>query len=87
MPDLTECLHELAVVEAIAGNESSATILRAAATALQTRFGFTSSANNVIYLRAPATWLQTAPFSKEWRKGEMMSLDEAIAYALEHIAE
>jgi hypothetical protein len=87
MPDLIEGLHELAVVEAIAADESKATILRAAATALQSRFGFNSSTNNVIYLRAPATWFQTAPFSKEWRKGEMMSLDDAVAYALEHVAE
>jgi len=87
MPDLTECLHELAVVEAIAGDEIRATILRAAATALQTRFGFTSSANSVIYPRAPATWLQTAPCSQEWRTGEMMSLDEAVAYALKRKAE
>jgi len=41
----------------------------------------------VVYLRAPDAWFQTAPFSEEWKKGEMMSLDEAIAYALEHVAE
>jgi len=87
MPDLTEGLHELAVVEAIAGDESKATILRAAATALQSKFGFNSSTNTVVYLRAPDAWFQTAPFSEEWKKGEMMSLDEAIAYALEHVAE
>jgi tetratricopeptide (TPR) repeat protein len=83
MVDLSEGLHELAVVEAIAGGESSATLLWAAATALQKRAGFTDPVNDPINLQAPVTWLRTAPLSKEWAKGEMMSPDQAVALALE----
>jgi hypothetical protein len=41
----------------------------------------------VTYLRAPDAWFQTAPFSEEWKKGEMMSLDEAVALALKREGE
>ncbi|MGE5221969.1 MAG: ATP-binding protein, partial [Omnitrophica WOR_2 bacterium] len=83
MVDLSECLHELAVVEAIAGNESCATVLRAAATAIQKRTGFTYPVNDPLSLKAPDTWLRAAPLSEEWSKGEGMSQDQAVAYALE----
>src|SRR5512140_3700485 len=53
MVDLSECLHELAVVEAIAGDESSATMLRAAATALQKRTGLIPPTNDPLYLKVP----------------------------------
>jgi len=87
MVDLSECLQELAVVEAISGNESRATLLWAAARALQKRTGFTFPANDPLYLKAPETWLRTAPSSEEWITGEMMPLDQAVAYALEREAE
>jgi predicted ATPase/transcriptional regulator with XRE-family HTH domain len=84
--DLSECLHELAVVEAIAGDENSATLLWAAASALQKKIGFTYPVNDPIFLQAPASWLQSAPFSEVWSKGERMSTDQAVAYALEREA-
>lgn len=87
MVDLSEDLYELAVVEAIAGDESSATLLWAAATALQKRTGFTFPVNDPINRQAPAAWLRTASFSKEWAKGEGMSADQAVAYALEREGE
>jgi hypothetical protein len=83
MVDISECLQELAVVEAIMGNESRATRLWAAASALQKRIGFTYPTNDPLYLQAPATWVRTAPCSKEWTEGEMMAQDRAIAFALE----
>ena len=82
MVDLSECLHSLAVVEAIAGDECSATILRAAATSLQKRTGFIYPDNDPLYLHAPEIWLETAPLSKEWEEGEIMSADQAVAFAL-----
>ena len=87
MVDLSECLQELAVVEAISGNESSATHLWAAATTLQKRTGFTFPANDPLYHHAPVNWLETAPFSEEWKAGEMMLSDQAVAYALERETE
>jgi len=86
MVDLSECLQELAVVEAISGNESRATLLWAAARALQQRTGFTFPVNDPLYLKAPETWLRAAPSSEEWITGEMMSPDQAVAYALEREA-
>lgn len=82
MVDLSECLHSLAVVEAIGGDERRATILRAAATALQKRTGFIFPDNDPLYLHAPATWLETASFSREWEEGEIMSPDQAVAFAM-----
>jgi predicted ATPase/transcriptional regulator with XRE-family HTH domain len=82
MVDLSECLHSLAVVEAIAGDEYNATILRAAATALQKRTGFIYPDNDPLYFHAPADWFETSPFSKEWEEGEVMSADQAVAFAL-----
>ncbi len=82
MVDLSECLHELAVVQAIAGDEGSATVLRAAATALQKRTGLVPPVNDPLYLKAPSAWLQAAASSKEWTRGEVMSTDQAVAYAL-----
>jgi len=87
MVDLSEDLHELAVVEAIAGDESSATLLWAAAIAFQKRIGLTFPVNDPINLQAPATWLRTAPLSKEWTMGERMSPDQAVAFVLEHETE
>ena len=87
MVDLSECLHELAVVKAIAGDDICATLILSASTALQKRTGFTYPFNDPINLQAPATWLRTAPSSKEWTKGEMMSTDQAVAYALKHVPE
>jgi predicted ATPase/transcriptional regulator with XRE-family HTH domain len=87
MVDLSEGLHSLAVVEAIEGNENSATLLWAAATTLQKRIGFTYPTGDPVYLHAPPNWLQTAPFSKEWVEGEMMPLDQAVSYALERESE
>jgi hypothetical protein len=83
MVDLSEGLHSLAVVEAIAGDENSATLLWAAATTLQKRIGFTYPIGDPVYLHAPANWLRTAPFSNEWTEGEMMPLDQVVSYALE----
>ncbi len=82
MVDLSECLHELAVVHAISGDEGFATILRAAATALQKRTGLVPPVNDPLYLKAPSAWLQAAASSKEWARGEMMSTDQAVAFAL-----
>jgi len=84
MVDIAECLHSLAVIEAITGDESSATLLQAAASALQKRTGFTYPDNDPINRQAPDAWLQLAPSMKEWAEGEMMSLDQAVAYALDH---
>ncbi len=83
MVDLSECLHSLAVVEAIAGEEGRATVLRAAATALQKKTGFIYPVNDPLFLKAPDVWSRTAPLSKEWQAGEKMSPDQAVAYALE----
>ncbi len=83
MVDISECLHELAVVEAIAGQERRATLLWAAATALKKRIGLTYPVNDPVYLKAPATWLQKAPTSGDWSMGEMLSLDQAVSYALQ----
>ena len=82
MVDIAECLQSLAVIEAIAGDDSSAALLRAAATALQKRIGFTYPENDPINRQAPAAWLQLAPSMKEWAEGERMSLDQVVAYAL-----
>jgi predicted ATPase/DNA-binding XRE family transcriptional regulator len=87
MVDLSECLHSLAVVEAIAGEEDRATVLRAAATALQKKTGFIFPINDPLFLKAPDAWSRTAPLSKEWQAGEKMSPDQAVAYALEHEVE
>ncbi len=87
MIDIADCLHSLAVIKAIAGDESNATLLRAAATAIHERTGFTYPDNDPIQFRAPAEWLRKAPFSREWKEGETMSVDQAVAYALEHETE
>jgi predicted ATPase/transcriptional regulator with XRE-family HTH domain len=84
MMDISECLHELAVVGAITGDESSASRLWGASTALQKRIGFTYPVNDPVYLLAPSAWLEMAPSSREWADGEKMSLEQAVAYALEH---
>jgi hypothetical protein len=84
MTDIAECLQSLAVIEAITGDESSATLLQAAATTLQKRIGLTFLDNDPINRQAPAAWLQLAPSMKEWAEGEMMSPDQAVAYALKH---
>ncbi len=87
MVDIADGLHSLAVIEAIAGNESSATLLRAAATKLQKRIGFIYPDSDPLHRRAPAAWLQTAPSSQEWKQGEMMPLDQIVAFALERETE
>ncbi len=81
--DLAENLHEIAVVEAMSGDQSRATLLLAAATALQKRIGTQGPIDDPVDRQAPAGWLQTAPFSEEWAEGEKMTMDQAVAYALE----
>ncbi len=81
--DICELLHEIAVVEAILGNQSRATLALAASTALQKKLGLAYAGNDPVDRQAPAGWLQTAPFSEEWVKGEMMSMDQAVASSLE----
>ncbi|RPI82165.1 MAG: helix-turn-helix domain-containing protein [Chloroflexi bacterium] len=83
MVDLSECLQELAIIKAITGDENCASLLWAAATAIQNRSGFNFPMNDTVYSQAPASWLQTASLSEEWKEGEKMSLDQAVAYALE----
>jgi hypothetical protein len=57
---------------------------RAAATTLGKKIGIHAPVDDPVDRQAPAGWLQTAPFSEEWAKGEMMSMDRAVTYALEH---
>lgn len=85
--DLSEDLHELAVVEAMVGDQSRATLILAASAALMKKIGYHPPADDLIDRPAPAGWLQTAPFSEEWAKGERMSMDQAVALALECEAE
>jgi predicted ATPase/transcriptional regulator with XRE-family HTH domain len=80
--DISEILHEIAVVEAISGDLSRATLILAAATALSKRIGIHYPVNDPVDQKAPAGWLQTAPLTEEWAKGEMMSMDQAVAYAM-----
>lgn len=87
MVDIADGLHSLAVIEIIAGNESSATLLRAAATKLQNRIGFIYPDSDPLHRKIPAAWLQIASSSQEWQRGEMMPLDQIVAYALEREAE
>jgi len=82
MIDIADGFHTLSVIEALTGNLSRATLLRAAATTLQKRIGFTYPDNDPIFRLAPATWLQTAPSSHEWTQGEIMPLNQAVAHAL-----
>jgi predicted ATPase/transcriptional regulator with XRE-family HTH domain len=81
--DLSEDLHELAVVEAMVGDQSRATLILAASAALMKKIGYHPPADDLIDRPAPAGWLQTAPFSEEWAKGERMSMEQAVALALE----
>ncbi len=81
--DISEILHELAVVAAILGDEQSATLLLAAALALQKEIGLFYPAEEPIYRLAPQAWLKAAPASQEWARGERMPPDQAVALALE----
>ncbi len=72
MIDISEGLHVLAVMKAIAGEINSATLVLAAATALQERIGFTYPIGDPVYRQAPGAWLQTAPTTKDWKEGEKM---------------
>jgi len=81
--DISELLHEVAVVEAIAGDLSLATLILAASSALMRRIGIHYPGDDPVDRQAPAGWLQAAPFSEEWAKGEKMSMDQAVAYALD----
>jgi predicted ATPase/DNA-binding XRE family transcriptional regulator len=81
--DITECLCELAVVDAIAGDERTATRLWSAAAAIQKKIGVTFPVNDPIYRQAPPSWLESAPTTEEWAKGEKLSTDQAVADALE----
>lgn len=87
MVDIADGLHSLAVIEAIAGNESCATLFRAAATKLQNRIGFIYPDSDPLHSRVPAAWLQAAPSLEEWKQGEMMPLDQVVALALERETE
>jgi tetratricopeptide (TPR) repeat protein len=85
--DLSEILHTIAVVEAISGDQSRATLLLAASTTIMKKIGYHHPVDDLVDRLAPAGWLQMAPFSDEWAKGEMISMDQAITYALEHVTE
>jgi predicted ATPase/transcriptional regulator with XRE-family HTH domain len=81
--DIAEILHEIAVVEAISGEHGRASLILAAAGALMKKIGIHYPFDDPVDRQAPAGWLQAAPLSEEWAKGEKMSMDQAVAYALE----
>jgi hypothetical protein len=70
------------VGEDISGDQSRAMLILAAATALGKRIGIHYLVNDPVDQHAWAGWLQPAPLTEEWEKGEMMSMDQAVAYAL-----
>jgi len=83
MIDIADGLRSLSIINAIQGDNFSATVLLAAATKMQNRIGFTYEADNdPMHQHAPATWLQADSSSQEWKQGEMMPLDQVVAYAL-----
>jgi len=81
--DISELLHEIAVVEAILGDQSRAVLILAASNALEKKIGVHYPVDDLVDRQAPAGWLQRVSFSEEWAKGEMLSMDQAVAYALE----
>jgi hypothetical protein len=85
--DIAEIMHEIAMVEAISGDQSRAVLILAAATALAKKIGTHYPADDPVDRQAPAGWLQVAPFSEEWAKGDMMSMDQAVAYSLDEETE
>lgn len=83
MIDIADGLRSLSITNAIEGDLGCATLLLGAATNIQKRIGFTYEADNdPMHQHAPTTWFQTDPSSKEWKRGEMMPLDEVVSYAL-----
>jgi tetratricopeptide (TPR) repeat protein len=83
MIDIADGLRSLSVINSIEGDVSRATLLLAAATKIQKRIGFTYEAeNDPMHQHAPSTWLQTDTSSQLWKQGEMMPLDQVVAYAL-----
>jgi predicted ATPase/transcriptional regulator with XRE-family HTH domain len=83
MIDIADGLRSLSVINSIEGDVSRATLLLAAATKIQKRIGFTYEAeNDPMHQHAPSTWLQTDTSSQVWKQGEMMPLDQVVAYAL-----
>ena len=80
--DISELLHEIAVLEAISGDQSRAALILSAATALGKKIGTHYPVDDPVDRQAPPGWLQTVPYSEEWAKGEMMTMDQAVAYVL-----
>lgn len=82
--DIHEFLHEIAVVDAILGDQTRAVLILAASTALGKKIGIHYPVDNLVDRQAPAGWLQIAHLSEEWAKGDVVTMDQAVAYVLEH---
>jgi hypothetical protein len=71
------------VVKAISGDQNRATLLLAAASELNKTIGIVNLTDERVDQRAPVGWLQAASGSNEWSQGLLLSLDQAVAYALD----
>lgn len=79
---MTECLQELAVVALKMEQEPRAIQLLSAASLLRENLDINFAFNDPVYEQIPTEWFGEIIASSDWIKGQSMTLEQTVAYAL-----